>query len=137
MLPGSTRVCPAAPWSSLASCTVGIACWLVHCASCRLAPARLMMPKAAVTPAATTKTVPTSRSRRRLGVLMGSGDIGRSDRSGAGRETGCRGRRRGLLVVAGMHDAEQCRHEEQGGASGQQQTADHGTAERRVLPGLD
>src|SRR6266851_2434544 len=75
MLPGSVRFCSASPRTSLASATVGTACAFVHCTRFCLVRARLMRPLAAMAPAATRTMIPTTRSRRRLGVLGGCEDI--------------------------------------------------------------
>src|ERR1700737_131307 len=137
MFPGNVRLWYASPFVSWASATVGTACWFVQWTSSRLLLARLMMPLAATAPAMTTAIIPSSTSLRRPGILICSEDICLSSHSGL-RRRGCRRHRRlGLFVVAGVHDAEQCRHEEQGCAGGEQQAADHRTTERRVLAGLD
>src|ERR1700732_963254 len=75
MLPGSMRLCSAPPCVMLASATVGTAWAVVQVARSCLLRARLVRPLAAMAPAATRATRPTSKSRRGLGVLTGCEDM--------------------------------------------------------------
>src|ERR1700730_6318913 len=138
MSPGSIRICSPAPRTSSASATVGTAWAFVHRTRSLLLRVRLMSPYVATAPpAATSATMPTSRSRRRLGVLTGcEGIIAIS--SGWGWAS--RHRLRQLLysfAVTRVDEAEHCRHEEQRRASGEEQSTDHRATERRVLAGFD
>src|ERR1700682_2948479 len=47
------------------------------------------------------------------------------------------GQRLRWLAIARVHNAEHRWHEQQGGTGGEEQAADHGAAERRILAGLD
>src|SRR5882724_3415588 len=137
MVPGRVTSLTAGPRWRLASATVGMACLSVHCATCAVLWARRTMPFAATAPANARAARPISRMRRRFGVLMGSKDMVVSKRSGAVWERGAGRRRLGLFALAATHKAEHGRYEEQRGAGGKYQPADHCTAKRRVLPGFN
>src|SRR5258708_29879091 len=106
-----------------------------------------MMPLANTTPPPTMNTTPASKSRPSFAVLIGSADIGHSGQTGSGKSNAGKsgaGRmdrggwhRLGLLVVAGVHETEQARHQKQRGAGGEDQATDHRAAQRRVLSGPD
>src|SRR5690606_3114092 len=104
--------------------TLGMACSLVHCLSFSSVLARLVMPAATMTTATVAASAPLMRRVRLAGRgLTDSGDIQFSDG--------------GLCcpvhAVASMDDAEHDRDENQGGDGGEDQAADDGAAQRRIL----
>src|SRR5450631_1277031 len=103
--------------------TVGTACASARPRKRVLSAARVAMPPTATSTAITARTMPAMRNLRRdtAGVAE-SGDM---------KFSNCGGRAgRGLAAVVRVHDAEDDRHEHERCDRGEQQAADHGTAER-------
>src|SRR5579859_5808420 len=131
MVPGSVNAAPPASGVGLTRLTLGTAWASVQLLRDWLAWRRAAMPAPATSPASTRAPRPIWRKRRLFGGVTGSEDIEGSSGSGMG---GTIRRRR---TVFGVKQAEQDRDQEQGGAGGDHQAADHGAAQRRVLTRFD
>src|SRR6185312_6993950 len=144
--PGKVRLPPFLAVLSLITCTVGTACSSVQVAVAWLFHSRQPIPTAAMTMAATSAIRPQRfkpggmvwRSRSGAGWPVSTGPasgflsgicLSRLDRgAGSGGPF--------FLVMCGspaVNDAEDHGNEDQRGAGGEDQAADHGAAQRRIL----
>src|SRR6185503_816821 len=143
--PGKVRLPPFLAVLSLITCTVGTACSSVQTAVLWLFHNRQPMPKAAMTMAAITAIRPQRfrpggvvwRSRSGAGRPVSTGPAS-GFLSGIGLSGMSRGAGGGSILIAtrgmtAVNYAENHGNEDQRRAGGEDQAADHGAAQRRVL----